>query len=150
MIEAERWHARVLALAALLLAPAAVAATLTLGLVQRGDDERLDPRRVEQAYPGQPGGTFEAALQMAVNESQFELDAAKLAVKVEVRSVRDAADAKVQLAALAKAGLDLAFLRDELEQQADRRRWLGVAAKALDCGCGNPSELGLIATAFAA
>jgi ABC transporter substrate binding protein (PQQ-dependent alcohol dehydrogenase system) len=89
---------------ALLTAHTALAATLTLGVVQREDDDRLDPRRVEQAYPGQPGGTPEAAVRMAVQESQFELDAAKLVVKIEVRSARDAADAKTQVAALAKAG----------------------------------------------
>jgi len=37
------------------------------------------------------------------------------------------------LAALAQAGFDLAFLRDDLEAQADRKRWLGTD-KALDCG----------------
>lgn len=37
------------------------------------------------------------------------------------------------LAALAAAGFDLDFLRDDLERQADRRRWLGAAAPALDC-----------------
>lgn len=36
------------------------------------------------------------------------------------------------LAALAQAGFDLDFLRDDLDQQADRRRWLEVPA-ALDC-----------------
>lgn len=39
------------------------------------------------------------------------------------------------LDALAKAGLDLDFLRDDLEQQADRKRWLGTSAQALDCDC---------------
>ncbi len=36
------------------------------------------------------------------------------------------------LAALRKAGFDLDFLRDDLEAQADRRRWLG-SSPALDC-----------------
>ena len=38
------------------------------------------------------------------------------------------------LDALAKAGFDLAFLRDDLEAQADRRRWLGDDRAAMDCG----------------
>ncbi len=38
------------------------------------------------------------------------------------------------LEALNKAGFDLDFLRDDLEAQADRKRWLGTA-KALDCDC---------------
>lgn len=36
------------------------------------------------------------------------------------------------LAALEKAGFDLDFLRDDLEAQADRKRWLG-SSPALDC-----------------
>lgn len=37
------------------------------------------------------------------------------------------------LEALEKAGFDLAFLRDDLEAQADRARWIGPRAPALDC-----------------
>lgn len=37
------------------------------------------------------------------------------------------------LAALRRAGFDLDMLRDDLEAQADRRRWLG-SPRALDCG----------------
>jgi hypothetical protein len=38
------------------------------------------------------------------------------------------------LAALAAAGFELDFLRDDLEQQADRKRWLDAPAATLDCG----------------
>lgn len=38
------------------------------------------------------------------------------------------------IAALADAGFELDFLRDDLDQQADRRRWLGMVP-AIDCGC---------------
>lgn len=38
------------------------------------------------------------------------------------------------LAALSKAGFDLEFLRDDLEAQSDRARWIGTRAPALDCG----------------
>lgn len=44
------------------------------------------------------------------------------------------------LDALAASGFDLAFLRDELEAQADRPRWLG-APQALDCGCGGTASM---------
>ena len=88
----------------LVIATNADAAALTLGLLQRADDERLDPKRVELAYPGHPGGSLAQAVEMAAKESQFELDAAKLQIKVDVRSARDADDAKAQLAQLAKAG----------------------------------------------
>ena len=88
----------------LVIATNADAAALTLGLLQRADDERLDPKRVELAYLGHPGGSLAQAVEMAAKESQFELDAAKLQIKVDVRSARDADDAKAQLAQLAKAG----------------------------------------------
>lgn len=40
------------------------------------------------------------------------------------------------LAALDAAGFDLDLLRDDLDRQADRRRWLGDVVPALDCECG--------------
>lgn len=82
----------------------AQAATLTIGVLQRDDDDRLDPKRVELAYPGQPGGPLAQAVELAVKESQFQLDLAKLQVKVEVRGARGPDDAKAQLLQLARAG----------------------------------------------
>lgn len=89
---------------ALLLLTGAHAADLRIGLLQRADDERLDPKRVELAYFGQPGGPLSQAAEMAIKESEFELDAAKLKVKLEVRDVKDAADARSQLQQLEKSG----------------------------------------------
>ncbi len=40
---------------------------------------------------------------------------------------------------LKAAGQDLDFLRDDLEAQADRKRWLGTNAAALDCECDTNS-----------
>jgi sulfide:quinone oxidoreductase len=37
------------------------------------------------------------------------------------------------LAALTAAGFELNFLRDDLEAQSDRKRWIGAPAPALDC-----------------
>ena len=93
-------------LATLLLATSvsAPAATLVVGVLQRADDERLDAKRVELAYPFQPGGPLTQAVEVAVKESAFELDAAKLQVKVEVRSARTADEAKAALQQLSKAG----------------------------------------------
>jgi ABC transporter substrate binding protein (PQQ-dependent alcohol dehydrogenase system) len=89
---------------ALALASGASAATLTIGVLQRADDERLELGRVALAYPGQPGGPADQAVAMAVKESQFELDAARLRVVVEVRAARSADEAKTMLQQLAKAG----------------------------------------------
>jgi sulfide:quinone oxidoreductase len=49
------------------------------------------------------------------------------------------------LKALEKAGFDLEFLRDDLEAQADRARWIGPRAPALDC-----TEAGKLETLTAA
>ena len=94
----------VLAVVALTITFNASAATLTLGVLQRADDERLAPARLELAYPGHPGGPIQQAVEMAVRESQFELDAAKLRVSIDVRSARSADDAKSLLQQLAKTG----------------------------------------------
>ena len=91
------------------LAGAAQAATLTLGVLQREGDERLDPRRVELAYPGQPGGPLTQAVEMAVKESQFELDVAKLQIKVEVRAAGSADEAR-RCQQLSKAGASAVVL----------------------------------------
>lgn len=48
------------------------------------------------------------------------------------------------LAALTQAGFELSFLRDDLEAQADRKRWLG-SERALDC-----SEAALLTGTWAA
>ena len=106
MTDRHRGPVAALLLSVLLLLSAvdAGAAALTLGVLQRADDERLDPKRVERSYPGHPGGSLAQAVEMAARESQFELDAAKLQVKIELRSARDADDAKAQLAQLARAG----------------------------------------------
>lgn len=86
------------------LAFGASAATLTLGVMQRADDERLAPRRVALAYPGHPGGPVREAVGMAVSESQFQLDAAALRVLIDVRAARSAEEASAQLRQLEKAG----------------------------------------------
>lgn len=44
------------------------------------------------------------------------------------------------LIALTAAGFELDFLRDDLDQQADRRRWLGDVVPALDCGTAHEIE----------
>ncbi len=43
--------------------------------------------------------------------------------------------AECVLEVMAAAGLDLEVVRDELEREPARRRWLGHKAQSLDCGC---------------
>ena len=95
-----RWCAAALLAAGL----DAGAATLTIGVLQRADDERLDDKRGELAYPAQPGGTLDTAVQMAAKESQFELDNAKLQIKIDVRTANSPEQAKAAIQQWGKAG----------------------------------------------
>ena len=88
----------------------AQAATLTLGVLGRTDDPRLDSKRVELGYLGQPGGPASDAVEVAIKESKFELEAAKLTVKVDATDVGSAADAKAALLKLEKAGAQAALV----------------------------------------
>ncbi|HQT71037.1 MAG TPA: hypothetical protein PLE48_11505 [Thiobacillus sp.] len=97
-------------LAALCAAVSVSAATLTLGVLGRTDDERLDPRRVELAYAGHAGGPATDAVDVALEEVAFELEAARLKVRIEVVDVRDAVEAKAALLKLEKAGAQAALV----------------------------------------
>ncbi|MCS7100993.1 MAG: ABC transporter substrate-binding protein, partial [Burkholderiaceae bacterium] len=99
----ERWRWLAAAVASL-LSPCLAAATLTIGVLARADDERLEPRRVELAYLGHPGGPITQAVDVALKESAFELDAAGLKVNVIAAEAKDAADARAQALRLEKGG----------------------------------------------
>ncbi len=103
-------RASLAAVLAVALCGAAQAATLKLALVMRADDERFDARRVELAYPGHPGGPLGAAMEMALDEASFELEAGKLKVEVETVEVTSGEDARAQLQRLEKAGVAAAVL----------------------------------------
>ena len=60
--------------------------------------------QVELAFPGQPGGPLRNGVDLAVAESQFELDVAKLVPKVEAVEVHSAEEARAQAQRLEKAG----------------------------------------------
>src|SRR5881628_2197634 len=102
---------RLLAAALLLCAGGARAATITLGLLVPADDERLARQRVELAYLGHPGGPLQQAVEMALKESKFELDAARLDVKIETVEVRTPAEARAAAQRLDKSGA-VALLAD--------------------------------------
>ena len=89
----------------------ALAAPLLIGVISRADDERLEPKRVELGYFGQPGGALRSGVDVAVAETQFELDAAKLQVRVEAVEVASADEARAQATRLEKAGA-VAFVTD--------------------------------------
>lgn len=68
------------------------------------DDDRFDERRGELGYPGQPGGTPDAALAVALDEAGFELEAARITVKIDRVEIRSAPDLRPALARLEQAG----------------------------------------------
>jgi sulfide:quinone oxidoreductase len=97
--------------------------------------------------PADKNGLFTDAVVEGMAEALAGLNGPVLAhCKSGVRSAIAwaAASARSQpvdcvLDTLKAAGQDLDFLRDDLEAQADRRRWLGMAASALDCDCDTTS-----------
>ncbi len=86
--------------AAAAVAGAAQAAPLKLALISLQDDPRLDDKRLERAYLGHPGGPAADGLQLALDDSRFELDAAGLQPALEAVEVAgaDAARAAAQKA----------------------------------------------------
>ncbi|BEP49224.1 hypothetical protein GmRootV116_29200 [Variovorax sp. V116] len=64
-------------MAVALVAPAAAgAAVLKATLITPDDDPRLERSRVERAYLGHPGGPLSDGLEVALEETKFELEAA--------------------------------------------------------------------------
>lgn len=110
--------------ATVLLASGAHAATFKLALVMLAGDERFDARRVEQAYPGQPGGPLSDAVAVALEEAGFELESARLTPKFEIFEASSADDAKGHLLRLERAG----FVAAVLDLPAG---WLAPAAAAV-------------------
>ncbi|TXH60172.1 MAG: branched-chain amino acid ABC transporter substrate-binding protein [Burkholderiaceae bacterium] len=101
-----------LLLAALLAAGPALAATLKATLLFPADDARLERSRAERAYLGHPTGPVADAVQMALDDGRFELDAAGSGVALESKPVAglDAAKAAAQAAEKAGAAVLLADL----------------------------------------
>lgn len=107
-----RRHPSLLAAAALLAAAgAAQAAAFKAVLLVRADDPRLERGRVERAYLGHPGGPLADAVQVAIKESAFELEAAGASLAVETVPVADAAAARAAAVKAEKAGA-VALLTD--------------------------------------
>ncbi len=83
---------------------AAPAATLKATLIVPADDARLERSRTERAYLGHPGGPAEEALQVALDEGRFELDAVGAGVALDAKEAGDLAAAKAAAVAAEKAG----------------------------------------------
>lgn len=102
-----RWPAAALlatATFAALVPAAALAASLKLVLMTRADDPRQDDKRAEAQFPGHPGGPLSQAAEVAINETRFELEAAKLEVDLATVEVASAEQARAELQKLEKSG----------------------------------------------
>lgn len=86
------------------VALAAEAATLKATLLVPADDTRLERSRAERAYLGHPTGPAREAIQVALDEGQFELDAAGAGIALDTKDVGDLAAAKAAAVAADKAG----------------------------------------------
>ena len=93
------------ALPALLLATAAQAAAFKAVLIERADDPRFERSRVERAYFGHAGGPAADGVQLALQDAQFELDAAGASVALERVAVADAPAARDAAARAQKSGV---------------------------------------------
>ena len=91
-------------LLALLLSGLAQAATLKATLLLQADDARLERTRIERAYLGHPGGRAIDGVLMAIDESQFALDAAQAAVTVATQESATLDAARNAALAAEKAG----------------------------------------------
>jgi len=95
---------RFAALVLVLLAASAEGATLKATLLVPADDPRLERTRVERSYLGHPGGPAGDGVQMAIEESQFELDAAQTGVIVAMQTAASLDTARSAALAAEKAG----------------------------------------------
>ena len=97
-------HGTGLALTLLLAAGAGTAATLKATLLMPQDDLRLERSRTERGYLGHPGGPALEGAKLALDDGQFELDAAGTAVALTSQTVASLDAARAAAVAAEKAG----------------------------------------------
>ena len=95
---------RAVALAGLLAAAAAQGAALKATLLSPQDDPRLERARLERATLGHTSGSLVDAVEMAIDESQFELEAAGGSIVLSQQGVASLDAARLAAAAAEKAG----------------------------------------------
>jgi ABC transporter substrate binding protein (PQQ-dependent alcohol dehydrogenase system) len=88
----------------MLLASVATAATLKATLIAPQDDARLERTKLERAYLGHPGGPALDGLKVALDEGQFELQAAGADIALSDTTAGSLAAAKTAAQAAEKGG----------------------------------------------
>lgn len=76
-------------------------------LLEQANNPQLDRSRLERAYLGHPGGSASDGMAVALDEAQFELEAAKLAVTVKTEPVASMESARTAAQKAEKAGAPL-------------------------------------------
>jgi ABC transporter substrate binding protein (PQQ-dependent alcohol dehydrogenase system) len=82
----------------------ATAATLKATLIVQSDDARLERSRLERAYLGHTGGPASDGVELAIEEGQFELQAAQAAVALARQQAVTPDAARAAAVAAEKAG----------------------------------------------
>jgi ABC transporter substrate binding protein (PQQ-dependent alcohol dehydrogenase system) len=90
--------------AGLLITCAAQAAMLKATVLMPADDARLERTRVERAYLGHPGGPATDGLQLAIEDSRFEMEPAGTGVTLSSAPVASMDAARAAAIAAEKAG----------------------------------------------
>jgi ABC transporter substrate binding protein (PQQ-dependent alcohol dehydrogenase system) len=93
-------------LLALGVVPPATAAVTTLKatLLEPADDARLERSRLERAYLGHPGGPASDGLEVALEEAEFELDAAQVKIALARQPAASLDAARAAAVAAEKGG----------------------------------------------
>ncbi len=92
-------------LAMLGVACAAQARDLKIGVVFDPDDPRYESKRLDKLYPGHALGRPKAGAELAIAESGFQLEQAKLRITLEDAPAGSVKDARAQIEMLAKKGV---------------------------------------------
>ncbi|MEO5770883.1 MAG: branched-chain amino acid ABC transporter substrate-binding protein [Burkholderiaceae bacterium] len=114
----------------------AAAATLRATLIVPADDPRLERTRTERAYLGHPGGLARDGVQLALDESRFELDAARSAVMLTTATATTL-DAATAAALQAEKSGAAALLTD---LPADWTRAVAAAVRLPVLNVGNAAD----------
>lgn len=88
----------------------AQAADLRVTLIEQANSPQLDRTRLERAYLGHPGGSAADGVMVAVDEAQFELEAAKARVTLKTESVAAIADARLAAQSAEKSGASVVLV----------------------------------------
>ena len=92
-------------------AGACAAADFGVTLIVRGDDARLERKRIESAFLGHPGGSSADGVNVAIKEAGFELEAAGAKITLSIVTASTPEAARASALAAQKAGA-VALLAD--------------------------------------